>query len=65
VEKFKSVENCKKCGSNIYTPAYKLFTGKRKYVSAFIDTNGDVIPEHLEVTCRECGFTWQETCADV
>jgi len=59
MEKFESVKNCPKCNGNLFTPIDKLFTGKRKYVPGTAD-----IPEHLIVTCSDCGYTWTEECAD-
>ena len=64
MEKFASVKNCEKCNANVFTPIDKVFMGKRKYVPASIGENENVIPEHLEVTCHDCGFTWQEQCSD-
>jgi len=65
MNKFESVENCIKCRSNMFSPVGKIFYGKRKYVPATLGTGRDtIVPEHLEVTCSHCGFTWLEECAE-
>jgi len=62
MENFAAIKNCIKCGSNLFTPIGKAFMGNRKYVASInIDEN---VTEHLEVTCHNCGFTWQEECSD-
>ena len=67
MEKLASVKKCPKCKGAVFTPTFNDFTGKRKYVPAIsnIDRDCVVVPEHLEVTCSDCGFTWQEECGDV
>jgi hypothetical protein len=57
---FGSVKRCTKCLS-IYL--------SRKYVSSMcqvltVPERFEYTPEHLLVTCEECGCSWREQCAD-
>ena len=63
IHEFGSVEECPKCKCDMYSYECQ-FTGKMKHVAAIETEQGDVIYEHLDITCPNCGYTWQEFCVD-
>ena len=67
--KFESTRNCVKCGRpQFHTTGEQKCMAKRTYVPRSFakgDTPGSgIVPEHLDVTCCACGYTWQEACKD-
>jgi predicted nucleic-acid-binding Zn-ribbon protein len=61
---FGSVDRCPKCGNTTRTRKYKgqyqTFGSARDEITRF----DEGLPEHLDVTCVECGYVWCEQCAD-
>jgi hypothetical protein len=66
---FKEVNICPKCRKNlILTPVQKVPEGRLislKYCEPTLDVDKkNIIPEHLLIICDNCGYSWQERCAD-
>ena len=57
---FGSIKKCPKCKhqkANVSIEWYRAFATK------YVD-QGDNFQDYIERTCYECGYIWQEQCAD-
>ena len=62
MNEFNERKNCSKCNSKRFSKVDGRDLLKFTYVSEYMEDDDKIVPEHLDVMCRVCGYIWQEKC---